>query len=320
MREGGDPSEIAVLTTSPNLFELLGVEPALGRGFAHTEVGPGRPAVIVLTYALWTRLGADPGILGSAVRLNGEAFSVIGVMPRSFAFAQHSSLGPPQSVDAFVPFNINLAEVNPNGGSFAGVIRAKRGTPPASVAAAVDAVGRIVDARSFRSRGLRLYPVGLKTDLVAGVRPALLALGVAGVLLVLVLMVNLASVLLARAAQREHEFAVSRALGANDGAIARATLFEGALLGLAGGAAATLLAVWGTRSLIALAPLDLPRREAVAVDVGIAVVVIGLGVLLGLFAAAAPAIWAARRRSRRCSRRAPSGAAVATAASGARWS
>ncbi len=294
VREGGDPSEIAVLTTSPNLFELLGVEPALGRGFAQTEVGPGRPAVIVLTHALWTRLGAEPGILGSDVRLNGEPFSVIGVMPRSFAFAQHSSLGPPQSVDAFVPFNINLAEANPNAGSYAGVIRAKRGTPPGSVAAAVEAVGRIVDARSFKSRGLRVYPVGLKTDLVSAVRPALLAMGVAGVLLVLVLMVNLASVLLARAAQREHEFAVSRALGANGGAIARATLFEGALLGLAGGAAATLLAVWGTRSLIALAPLDLPRREAVAVDGGIAVVVIGLGVLLGLFAAAAPAVWAAR--------------------------
>ena len=99
-----------------------------------------------------------------------------------------------------------------------------------------------------------------------GVRPALVVLGFAGVLLVLVLMVNLASVLLARAAQREHEFAVSRALGANGGAVVRATLFEGALLGLAGGAAAALAAVWGTRALVALAPLDLPRREAVAVD------------------------------------------------------
>ena len=77
--------------------------------------------------------------------------------------------------------------------------------------------------------------------------PALLVLGAAGVLLVLVLMVNLASVLLARAAQREHEFAVSRALGANSAAVVRATLFEGGLLGLAGGAVGALAAVWGTK-------------------------------------------------------------------------
>ena len=84
------------------------------------------------------------------------------------------------------------------------------------------------------------------------------------------LMVNLASVLLARAAQREHEFAVSRALGANNVALSRATLLEGGLLGLAGGALGALAAVWGTRALLALAPLDLPRREAIAIDWGIA--------------------------------------------------
>jgi putative ABC transport system permease protein len=91
------------------------------------------------------------------------------------------------------------------------------------VAAAVDAVGRAVDARDFQSRGVRLYPVGLKSDLVDDVRPALVALGFAGAFLVLVLMVNLASVLLARAAQREHEFAVSRALGADGMAAVAAT-------------------------------------------------------------------------------------------------
>ena len=107
-------------------------------------------------------------------------------------------------------------------------------------------------------------------------------------------MVNLASVLLARAAQREHEVAVSRALGANSAAVARATLFEGALLGLLGGAAGTIAAIWATRTLVALAPLDLPRREAIAVDWGIALVVVGAGLLLGVLAAVAPATWAAR--------------------------
>jgi putative ABC transport system permease protein len=293
-REGTDTTEIAVMFTSPNVFELLGVEPALGRGFARNEVGPGRPPVIVLTHELWKRLGADPAIVGTVVRLNGQSFTVIGVTPPAFAFAQNAILGPPQRADAFTTFNINLADTNPEAGVYAGLIRGRRGTSPRAVAAAVDAVGRAVDARDFQRRGLKLYPVGLKPDLVSSVRPALLVLGVAGVFLVLVLMVTLASVLLARAAQREQEFAVSRALGANGAAVVRAILFEGGLLGLAGGVAAALAAIWGTRTLVALAPLDLPRLEAVGVDWGIGAVVIGLGVLLGLLAAIPSATWAAR--------------------------
>jgi putative ABC transport system permease protein len=282
------------MVTSPNLFELLGAEPVLGRGFARNEGGPGRPPVIVLTHGLWNRLGADPTIVGSQVRLNGEPYTVIGVMAPSFAFVRNASLGPPQPADAFTTLNVNLAETNPGAGSYAGLIRGRRGASPEAVAAAVDAVGRAVDERDFKSRGLKLYAVGLKPDLVSRVRPALLILGFAGVFLVLVLMVNLGSVLLARAAQREHEFAVSRALGANGIAIVRATLFEGGLLGLLGGVMGTIAAIWGTRTLVALSPLDLPRREAVALDWSIAAVVIGLGVLLGLLAAAGPAIWAAR--------------------------
>jgi putative ABC transport system permease protein len=293
-REGTDQTEIAVMVTSPNLFDLLGVAPTLGRGFARNEVGPGRAPVIVLTHELWNRLGADTAIVGTEVRLNQQSYTVIGVMPAKFAFVRNASLGPPQRADAYITFNVNLAETNPGAGSYAGLIRARRGTPPSTVAAAVDAVGRTVDTRDFKGRGLKLYPVGLGPDLVSRVRPALLVLGSAGVFLVLVLMVNLSSVLLARAAQREHEFAVSRALGANGAAVARATLFEGGLLGLLGGVAAALAAIWGTRTLIALAPLDLPRREAIAVDWGIGAVVVGVGVLLGLLAATVPAVWAGR--------------------------
>jgi putative ABC transport system permease protein len=293
-REGADAAEISVMVTSPNLFDLLGVQPVLGRGFAKDEAGPKRPPVIVLTDELWHRIGADPAILGATVRLNGEPYTVIGVLPPKFGFVRNASLGPPQRADAYTTLNVTLAETNPGAGSYAGLVRARRGTSSQAVAAAVDAVGRLVDARDFKSRGMKLYPVGLRPDLVAAIRPALIVLGFAGVLLVLVLMVNLASVLMARAAQREHEFAVSRALGANGGAIVRATLFEGGLLGLAGGAVAALAAVWGTRALVALAPLDLPRREAVAVDWRIAAIVVGLGALLGLFAAITPATWAAR--------------------------
>jgi putative ABC transport system permease protein len=293
--EGADPIEINLTTTSPNLFDLLGVRPAIGRGFARDEVGPKRPPVIVLSHGLWNRLGGDPSIVGRTVWVTGALYTVIGVMPRDFHFVRHASLGPPsRPADAYTTFPMNLADTNPNGGQYGGLIRARRGTPPEQVAAAVSAVGRIIDARDFKGRGVSIYPTRLKSDLVAGVRPALLVLGFAGGFLVLVLMVNVATLLLARASKREHEFAVSRALGANGAALMRATILEGGLLGAIGGVGGALVGIWGTRAFVALAPLDLPRRESIAVDGNVAAVVIGAGTLLGLLAAVAPAVWTAR--------------------------
>src|SRR5215472_17109236 len=108
LREGAEPMEIAVTRTSPNLFRLLGVTPAVGRSFAPDEAGPGRGQLIVLTHHLWKRLGADPGIVGTDVRLQGRPFSVIGVLPRDFNFVRNDAAAPPQRVDAYTPFEVDL--------------------------------------------------------------------------------------------------------------------------------------------------------------------------------------------------------------------
>jgi putative ABC transport system permease protein len=294
--DDADPFEIPVLASSPNLFQLLGVRPALGRSFMPEEVGPDRPQVIILTHRLWQRLGGDPGIVGADITLNGDPWTVIGVLGPDFRFAQHSSMSTPQPADAFITFAQHLAEGNPNSGSYAGLIRVRPGTPREAVESAVAAVGALVDERDFNSQGLRLYPTGLQEDLVARARPALTVLLMAGVFLVLVLLVNLATLLLARAARREREFAVSRALGASPLALARPTVLEGAVLGLLGGAGAVVVGLVGTRALVALAPLDLPRRDAIALDWPIALFVLGTGVVVGLAAGAAPGAWAARTR------------------------
>lgn len=294
-RDGAETMEIAVTWTTPNLFELLGVAPALGRGFAPDEIGRGRGQVMVLTHHLWNRLGADPAIVGTDVRLQGRPFTVIGVLPPDFTFVRSEAATRPQRVDAYIPIEVPLtAESGLNSRRYAALIRARAGTSPDVVAAAVDAIGRAIDERDFNSRGLKLYPIGLKTDVIAGIRPALIGLGAAGLVLLVMLMVNLASVLFTRAAQREHEVAVSRALGANTGAVVRSMLLEGGVLGIAGGALGALAAIWGTRALVALAPLDLPRRDAIAIDWSIVATVIAVGGVLGLLAAAAPAAWAAR--------------------------
>ena len=292
---GGEPQEVAVMISSPDLFPLLGVRPALGRGFAPSEVGPGRPPVVVLGHDLWrTRFGGDPGIVGREIRLNEAPHTVLGVMGPDFRFVHSASLGSAEGADLYTTFDENLAETNPGAGSYSAVVRARPGTPPEALAAAVGGVGRMIDERDFQGKGVKLWSVGMKEDLVARARPALMALGLAALLLVLVLLVNLATLLLVRATQREREFAISRALGADQVALVRATLLEGGVLGLLSGATAAAFAVWGTRALVALAPLDLPRRESIGVDWGVAAVVVGTGALLGLLAGAVPAIWATR--------------------------
>jgi putative ABC transport system permease protein len=293
--QDGEPEEIPVMISTPNLFTLLGVRPQLGRAFLPEEVGEGRPGVVVLGWGLWQRrFGGDPGVIGREVRLDTHPFRVIGVMGRDFRFARHSSLGAPETADAYITFGYDVAAMPPTSGAFAALVRARPGAAPPAVASAVDAVGRAIDQRSFRGRGLRLYATGLRDDLLSPVKPALLVLAASGVFLLLVLGVNLATLLLARAMQREREFAVSRALGADRGALVRATLLEAGALGAFGAMGATLLAFWATRALVTLAPLDLPRRDTIAVDWRIAAVVLATGTMMGLLAGAAPAFWASR--------------------------
>ncbi len=295
-RPDGEPLQTVMLLTSPNLFDLLGVAPMLGRGFAAHEIGPGRPPVIVLSYALWNGLGGNPSLVGSEVWLSGSPYTVIGVMGPDFRFVRHGTLGPPQEPDIFLPLAVHLADedaLNPNLATFAALVRVRAGTSSERVASAVDAVTRVVNQRNPQAP-VKLYPTRLQDDLVAPVRSALVTLGLAAVVLILVLTVNFSSLLLARAAERDREFAVSRALGANGSAIVRAMVIEGAILGLMGGAAGALAGSWGARLLVALAPLDLPRRNEIALDWGVAAVVISVGLVLGVLAAALPAAWALR--------------------------
>ncbi|MES2522662.1 MAG: ADOP family duplicated permease [Gemmatimonadota bacterium] len=289
------PEEIAVLFTTPNLFRVLGVRPALGRDFAPEETGPGRPALIVLGHDLWQRrFGGNPAIVGSDVLLNGVKFQVIGVMGRGFRFLVHGGIGEAAPSDAYVTPTVDLAKTDPGAGSYVGMLRARPGTSPEAMNAAVAAVSQMVDKRDFNGRGIRLYPTGLESDLLNPVRPPLMVLGAAGVLLVLVLGVNMASLLLVRASQREREFAISRALGANRVAMLRATLMEAGLLGILGSVLGTLLAFWGVRALASLAPMNLPRRESIAVDWQTAALVLAVGTTLGLLAGAVPATWSTR--------------------------
>jgi putative ABC transport system permease protein len=280
-----DAYHINMMVTSANMFDLLGARPAIGRGFRPDE---GSSDAIVLSDGMWRRLGANPDIAGTKLRVGPDTHTVIGVMRPDFGFTCVTAQIP----DVYVPFD--FTKVNPENYDFTTVMRARHGTSQETVRQAVEAFGRSLDELARQRHDVKIYAVGLQPDLVKQVRPALLALSFAGIFLVLVLTVNLASLLLARAAEREREFALSRALGANGPAVVRATLIEGGLLGFMGGVLGVLVGIWGTRLLLTLGPLDLPRRETIELDWTVALVVIVVGVLLGLFAAAVPALWASR--------------------------
>jgi predicted permease len=290
----GAPMQIALASGTNNLFDLLGVAPALGRTFTEDEIGPDFPQVVILSHAMWTRLGADPALVGGDVWMSGSSYKVVGVLPSTFRFGRHAIVGPPAEADVYVPLRTRPADSNPNGTSFGALVRVRNGTSPGQALAAVEAAGRAVNERFKQNRPFRLYAVGLHDDLVARVKPVLIALGVAGAFLLLVLAVNLASLLLSRTAARERELAVSRAVGANGSAIVRAMLAEGLFLGLAGGAAGAVAGYWGTRLLVALAPAELPRLHTLSLDWNVGVIVVAVGGLLGIVAALVPAVWASR--------------------------
>ncbi|HEY7188545.1 MAG TPA: ADOP family duplicated permease [Vicinamibacterales bacterium] len=297
VRPDAEPQQVLAMLTSPNIFDLLGATPIIGRGFGADEDGPTRPPIIVLSHALWKRLGSDSAIVGAQVWLSGAPYTVVGVMGPNFRFVRHATLGPPQEPDLYIPFAFHLADQDPrdpNQTTFAALMRVRSGTSPERAAAAVDAVTRVVNARNHQTPRVQLHAIRLQDDLISPIRPVLLPLGLAAVFLVLVLTVNLASLLLARATEREREFAVSRALGANSAAILRAMVIEGGVLGLMGGGLGAAAGSWGARLLVALAPLDLPRRSEIALDWRVAVVVIAVGLGLGVVAAVVPAAWVSR--------------------------
>jgi putative ABC transport system permease protein len=285
-----DAYHIYSMGVTPNLFDVLGVHPELGRTFRPEDSElDNNVSPIMLSDAMWKRLGGNPEIAGTKLRIGADTHDIIGVMPANFDY----SCSTAQTPDVFYPLDIK--RLPPGARFLLTVVRARPGTSPSQLDQAIRAVGSSIVSRepaSFRSLNLRSS--GLQADLVKEIRPALVALGFAGIFVLLVLTVNLASLLLARASEREKEFAVSRALGANGPAVVRATLLEGGLLGLVGGIAGMLVGIWGTRLLVTLGPLDLPRRATIALDSRIAAVVVLAGSLLGLIAATVPAVWSVR--------------------------
>lgn len=297
---GGDtPLRLRGMRVSPSYFEVLGVGPALGRGFLAEEEKPGSTPVIVLSDGLWqSAFGGDPDILGRTVELDGRSLSVVGVMPRD-----HRSLleyvSPGQTVSFWTPLQLDpqafggrLAELH----NLSVVGRLAVGSDElAAERGFVLAVQRLERRYpEISNAGARDVQVVALRERVAGdARPTLMILLATVGLVLLVACANVTNLLLARGEERASEIAVRAALGASRRRIFLNVIAESVVLSLAGGLVGFLLAFQARGLLLALAPAGLVRFE-VGLDGPVLIFSTGVAVLAGLVAGLVPGLHAAR--------------------------
>jgi putative ABC transport system permease protein len=289
------PEHLEMMEVSPNYFSMLGATPELGRLFGHQDFALGFAPVVVISDALWRRsYGADPGVLGRSLRLDDDLYTIVGVLSPGF---RHPGPTIP-AVEVWVtcgfsgdPFPMPARGLRILPGAIG---RLKPGLTVAQAQAWLD-----VMATNLRSEFANDYPpqakwtveiVPLQQSLVGKVRPMLLVLMAAVILIVFVVSLNIGSLLLARASGRQQEMAVRAAMGASGGRIIRQMLTESLLLAFVGGIAGLTTAVITLKAVLRFVPGNLPRLGEVNIDwrvLGFALLIsLATGLLFGL----APAI------------------------------
>ena len=292
----GDPEEIPAQIATTNLFSLLGVNPIKGRTFAPDDGQTGQSRVVVISYDLWQRrFGGDPNIIGRKITLNNQPNEVIGVLPPEVGwYVQKGSMisKPPQ---IWAPWQVTN-ELRGRRGRFArAVARLKPGVTLEQAQNEMNIIGARLEQQfpDFNAKwGITVVP--LRTQFTGEIRkPLLILLGAVGFVL-LIACANVANLLLARAASRKREIALRAGLGASRWRIARQLLTESVLLSLFGGALGLLLAVWGTKVLLALSPPELMDLRSATVNVPVLLFTIGLTLVTGIAFGLVPAFEASR--------------------------
>lgn len=256
---GQEPLRVNTIETSGNFLSVLGARPALGAGFPDGVIhSPDR--MVLLSHRLWqSRFGADPGLVGRTIRLNDDAFTVAGVMPAGFHF--------PGDTDIWQRLTWDLARHSRGAHFMESVARLAPGATVASARRELDALtSRLGGEFTATNRGWDARVVSLHDDVIGSFRPVLFVLLGAVGLLLLIACLNVASLLLARAASRAREIAVRAAIGATRRRLVRQFLTESLLLAAAGAVAGVALAVAAVKGIILATPIDVPRLADAGVD------------------------------------------------------
>ena len=291
----GEPVEVEGVEVTHDFFDLLGVEMATGRGFDRSDMHPDAPPVVILSHALRQRRFAGEEALGHTVRVDGRPREVVGVTPAGFRQLTPRTDAP----ELWLPARPDPTRHN---GPDEWIIPVARLAPESDLAAAQSALDRAAEGwRAEDPGGSTRQPrwAPLSTTLTADAEPALLVLLAAVTALLLLACVNVSNLLLVRAAARRTEVAVRSALGASRGRLLRRSLTESVVLGVAGGLGGLAVLAVALEVVLALAPPELPRLDAVKVDVGVLLFALTLSVGTGLLFGITPALAAARQESGR---------------------
>ena len=286
----GEPERVTATWVSAGFFPVLGVQPALGRVFTAEDDKPDIAPVVVLSQGLWQRrFGADQGVIGRQVSLNGISRTVIGVMPQGFQFGSGE-------VEMWLPLGLDPGNVNPGDRSYNAIGRLRPDATLARARVEMNAIAAQL-AEEYKTRfpkganatsSLNLIP--LHELIVGDVRPALLLLLASIAFVLLIACANVANLQLARGAARQKEIALRLALGASRLRIIRQLLTESLILSLLGGVAGLLLAYWGVSALLALAPANLPRTGEVGIDGTVLLFTLVVSLLAGIVFGLAPGL------------------------------
>jgi predicted permease len=265
-----EPEEIQMGFVTAGFLSLFGVDPLLGRDLLTDEDVPNGPRVVVLSHGLWERrYGADPAIVGKSLEMDGEPFTIVGVMPDTFTLILPADADVPASLELWAPFGGGYEE-SPR--SFRVMTLVGRLSNDASLEesrARFETLSRQLVSDhpgDYGNSGLKLHLDPLHPAVTAPVRPALVVLFGTVVFVLFIACANVANLLLVRATSLEPEYLVRRALGASRSRLVRQAMTETLLLGLAGGLAGALVAAWGAALIPWLAPAEIPRIAEVGVD------------------------------------------------------
>jgi putative ABC transport system permease protein len=290
----GEPERVPAPAASANFFSVLGVEAMLGRTFQPGDDKPGAPRVTVLSYGMWQRrFGGDKGIIGQSLTLNGDSYTIVGVLPASFQFA----FRPADLWRPYQPTEAQLTRRFMHGTNLIG--RLKPGVDSQQAQTELSVIASRIEhdfKESHAGTSLRLVP--LQEQVIGQVKPILLVLLAAVGFVLLIACANVASLFLTRSLSRQKEVGIRAALGASRWRVVRQLLTESVLLSLAGGAAGLLIAYWSVAALVAALPENqlnaLPFLKSLHIDPKILAFSFGLSLLTGITFGLAPALRSSR--------------------------